>query len=116
MRKITDIWFRSEHSLEELKMLLDIQNPEFDAENYWEWVIGEIGDSRINMSRTHTVAPCNTDTRIFLLGSEQEFNEDLISSIIQSLQKGGIASISLGHWEYLSSNDYNRHESQNIRY
>ena len=40
MTPVTDIWFRSNLSLEALAEGLSLDDAEFDAENHWEWTRG----------------------------------------------------------------------------
>jgi hypothetical protein len=102
---ITDIWFRSARSLEEIADALGLVEVNYDAEDYWEWMIGTFGDVKLDVTRTHTCPPQQTDTRIFQVG-RGAFGKDLIDGIVSRLSPVASAPISCGRWVYRSGNDY----------
>ncbi|WP_327321396.1 hypothetical protein OG735_02080 [Streptomyces sp. NBC_01210] len=105
----TDIWFRSHLSLEELAAALDARVHITDVENYWAWVEADLAGIDINISRTHTMAPGKTDTRIFRSGyPSSAFPERTLRHLVAQLQHVGIDPIYLGKWRYLSGNEFDR--------
>lgn len=78
---VTDIWLRSGLRLAEIARRLALRDVIEDSENYWEWVIGTLGEVRMDISRTHTRLARRTDRRIFLLGTG-EFAGPLIAELV----------------------------------
>lgn len=112
MMKTTDIWFRSTCSLEEIADILGLADVSFDAEDYWEWAIGTLVVERIQLdiTRTHTVPPGLTETRIFRLDSES-FTDDHIKKISLTLLRIAITGVVWGEWRYSQGNDFQMIES-----
>jgi hypothetical protein len=83
-----------------------MQNLEADAENYWEWVIGTIGDIKLDITRTHTQRRWQVDTVIFLIGDEREFSEPLIARLVSRLHEFVTGSVYCGRWDYRSGDHF----------
>ena len=103
--KITDIWFRSKLPLAEIARRLGLRDVTDDAENYWEWVSGTLGDIRLNITRTHTQPAERVDTRIFLPG-EDDFSVVLLAELVERLQAFVPDSIVGGRWEHRAGNEF----------
>ncbi len=99
MMEITDIWFRSTCSLEEIADILGLAHVSFDTENYWEWAIGTLVVERIQLdiTRTHTEPPVLTETRKFRLDLES-FTDDHIKKISLTLLPIAIIGVFWGEW------------------
>lgn len=102
---ITDIWFSSEMTLEEIGHLFS-KNILYDAENYWEWIIFDLDGYKIDIT-----CPCESNEkskeyRIFLIDnsgypSKSEFSLELQDTIVKKLALGNINSIKMGRWKYI---------------
>ncbi|WP_374774982.1 hypothetical protein OG756_20765 [Streptomyces sp. NBC_01310] len=107
----TDVWFRSHHrTLEELATALGAEVVTVDEENYWEWVIADFAGVQIDITRTHTTAPEDTDTRIFPSPYMDlaSFPRHVIRELVTGLQRIGTDPIHVGEWVYLRDNDFDR--------
>lgn len=109
MSRITDIWFRSEKSLEEIAGILGLEDVAYENENYWEWVIGRYGQTKYDITRTHTKTAIEVDTRIFLCGRNRNFSEPLLDKVAGLLIDSGIAPVIYGAWIYVKGNEYDLH-------
>ena len=108
-KRITDLWFRTPLSLEQIAERLELTDVDVDSENYWEWVIGTAAGVRIDITRTHTVPAGTTDTRIFILTPEppiRSFDADLIDHLVVRLRRFVEGPISCGRWIYLRGDDF----------
>src|SRR5688572_9501225 len=103
--KVTDVWFRSGLKLREIAARLGLQGVTYDVENYWEWVIGTLGQVQLDITRTHTRPADQVDTRIFLL-DKPAFDEALIAELVGRLKQFVSGPIVCGRWEYRSGNDF----------
>ncbi len=108
---ITDIWFVSGASLEAIGAGLGLCDVESDAENYWEWVIGTVPgfpDTRLDITRTHTMLAGETNTRIFIWAGPPRvaFSTDLVELVAKHLRAMGIAPIHAGRWIYQRGNEF----------
>jgi len=100
--EVRDIWFRSTLSLAEITRRLGLQDVTADSENYWEWVIGTLGDVTLDITRTHTRRRWQVDTVIFLTGDEgnhREFSDVLIADIVGRLHSFVRGSVLCGRSE-----------------
>lgn len=102
--EVTDIWFRSRLSLAEVAQRLGLRDVTEDAENYWAWVIGTLGDARLDITRTHTRPAGIVDTRVFVL--DGAFTEPLLAELVGRLREFVPDAIRCGRWEYRSGNDF----------
>jgi hypothetical protein len=102
--EVTDIWFHSHLSLAEIARRLGLLDVTEDAENYWAWVIGGLGDVRLDITRTHTRPAGMVDTRVFLL--DGKFTEPLLAELVERLRAFVPGPIRCGRWEYRSGNDF----------
>jgi hypothetical protein len=91
--------------LEEIADALGLTEVSYDAENYWEWMIGTLGDVELDVTRTHTCPPELTDTCIFQV-SRGGFGKELIDVIVARLSPVTTAPIGCGRWLYRSGNHY----------
>ena len=82
---IFDIWFPSTYSLQRIAARLEMEYCQFDAENYWEWVIGSFEGIEIDITRTHTLPMDETETRIFRL-DHNAFSEQTKFKLIERLK------------------------------
>lgn len=104
---VDDLWFRTDLSLTDIGRGLGLIGIEEDDENYWSWIIGSLGALRIDVTRTHTVPPGSTDTRIFVLG-EDRISPTLRQLLIDRLHALGVSPVHYGTWRYLRGNDFDR--------
>ena len=102
---VTNIWFRSGISLPEIANRLRLSDVVHDSENYWEWVIGNFGESRIDIARTHTKRRHAADVRLFRLDNAP-IDIKLKDALIQELRKFVRRTIYCGRWNHLSGNDF----------
>ncbi|MFF3322391.1 hypothetical protein [Streptomyces sp. NPDC002889] len=103
----TDVWFRSHQSLEELAAAVGARVDIIDGENYWEWVIADLADIQIDITRTHTAPPEETDTRIFPYRYDlSSFPPHVLRQLVAGLQRIGIDPIYVGKWVYRQGNDF----------
>jgi hypothetical protein len=102
---ITDIWFRSSASLRSIAEQLQLSDVSYDLENYWEWVIGTLNGASLDITRTHTCPPADTDTRIFLLGN-RFFPPALTRELVLRLRALTSGPIYVGQWHYLSGDEF----------
>jgi prophage antirepressor-like protein len=109
MQKITHVWFVTEMNLYNLAHKLGMVNIEEDAENFWEWVTGELMGVTLDITRTHTVPPTKTDTRIFLLDKNNYFPDELLDILTKKLKILQISPLYLGSVKYISGNDFESH-------
>jgi hypothetical protein len=105
MDKVTDIWFRSGLSLEEITTFFNGKKNALDAENYWEWIVFGFEGHPMDITRTHKEPAAETDTRIFLLGSTRYFSDELIEKVCRKLTALKVNEIYLGSWVYATSGD-----------
>ncbi|MFI6006896.1 hypothetical protein ACIA98_42335 [Streptomyces sp. NPDC051366] len=108
-QEYTDVWFRTYLPLEDIAAALDAPVRTADGENYWEWVIADLAGIDIDITRTHTTAPENTDTRIFRVGHPtggREIPEHTLHQIVAGLQRAGVDPVYLGEWKYLDGNEF----------
>ncbi|HWG43485.1 MAG TPA: hypothetical protein VN688_11920 [Gemmataceae bacterium] len=84
--EITDIWFRSVCSLEQIAEALGLSDATYDAEDYWAWMIGTLANVELDVTRTHTCPAELTDTRIFQVDSGT-IGKDLIAEIVARLRR-----------------------------
>ena len=106
--EVRDIWFRSTLPLAEIARRLGLQDVTVDSENYWEWVIGTLGDVTLDITRTHTRRRWQVDTVIFLIGDEgnhREFSDLLIADVVGRLRSFVTGSVFCGRMEHCSGND-----------
>lgn len=102
---IVDIWFRTQKSLSQIGEHLQLSDVTYDAENYWEWVIGDFGGARIDITRTHTQPRASVYVRIFRLDNAP-FNDALKPQLIQALRRFVRGEIFCGRWIFTSGNDF----------
>jgi hypothetical protein len=98
--EVTDVWFRSNLSLAEFAMRLNLQDVTQDAEDNWTWVIGNLGDARLDITRTHTQPASKVDTRLFVL--DGTFTELLLAELVSRLRAFIAGPIRCGRWDYVS--------------
>jgi hypothetical protein len=106
MKDITDVWFVTKLDIEELAEKIGLSDIDADAENYWEWVTGSLIEFKLDITRTHTVPPEETETRIFLLEEKKQFTQELCDLIEERLKQLNIAPIHFGSWVYKQGNDF----------
>lgn len=102
--EVTDVWFRSRLRLDEIAQRLGLQHLTQDAENYWAWVIGNLGDTRLDITRTHTRPAGTVDTRLFVL--DGEFTEPLLIELVGRIRGFVTGPIWCGRWVYRTGNDF----------
>jgi hypothetical protein len=102
--EVTDVWFRSRLPLVEIARRLGLQDVTYNAEDYWAWVIGTLGDARLDVTRTHTQAAGTVNTRVFVLGGE--FTEPLLVELVSRLRAFNTGLIQCGRWEHRTGNDF----------
>ena len=103
--KITDIWFRSKLPLTEIARRLGLRDVTDDAENYWEWVSGTLGDTRLDITRTHTQPAERVDTRIFPPGADS-FPAALLAELVERLQVFVSGPVVGGRWTHRAGNEF----------
>ncbi|MCH9647615.1 MAG: hypothetical protein K0U98_05205 [Deltaproteobacteria bacterium] len=105
---VTDIWFRSSSSLEDLAAALHLKDYHYDCENYWEWIIGGLDAAKIDITRTHTMPAAETDTRIFRYEEDRKIEPSLETRIVEALHEHGIDDVISGEWLFTSENDFEK--------
>jgi hypothetical protein len=102
---VTDIWFRSELPLEAIAQRLGLHDIDEDAENYWEWVIGQRGETEINIARTHTRPPHLVETRVSL-ATFSAMPESLVTGLVRDLQVFVPGIVFCGRWRFREGNEF----------
>jgi hypothetical protein len=105
MISVTDIWFRSTQSLISLAAAVGLSSTVHDSEDFWEWVIGDLGDLRLDITRAHARAPKDTDVRIFRLDNG-EFDATLCDLLVLRVLPVSLGSVKCGRWLYRQGNDF----------
>lgn len=108
MDVITDIWFYTAYALPDLGHELGLTDINYDYENYWEWITGDVLGVSLDIIRTHTIRATNTPTRIFRLDSPPTFTQGVIELLVQRIKGVGVAPIMLGSWIYRSGNTFDQ--------
>ncbi|MGZ4973139.1 MAG: hypothetical protein ACXWDN_10295 [Limisphaerales bacterium] len=108
MPVLTDIWFRTNMELESLGQQIGLTDIQADAENYWCWIIGEFNDVLIDITRTHTVPPEQTDTRLFLYPRADDIAGDIADKLVSRLHALHISPVYLGSWVYKRGDEYEK--------
>ena len=111
--KITDIWFKTSLPLKSIGEIFGYNDIKVEGENYWEWIIVNLEGIALNITRSNTVPPKETDTRVFAYGPPA-FSQKNIAYITGKLQRQGISPIYVGHWNYLHGNEFNKKVDQEI--
>lgn len=93
--RVYDICFISGLRLNDIAEKLGLENPKFDAENRWEWVVGNVGRYRVDITRDHTVSPHTTPTRLFLV-PYTSFPEELCTQLVSAIHAFSDGQISIG--------------------
>jgi hypothetical protein len=75
----------------------------YDAENDWEWIIGELDGVEVDLTRRHKLPRFETDIRIFRL-DQREFTAE--QRDLARLRPLALGSIKYGRWIYRSGNDF----------
>lgn len=104
---IIDVWFRTELSLNAIALKRRLINVQFDCEDYWEWAIGTFVDTTLDITRTHTLPPDQTDTRIFLC-EKNEFPPTLLDNLLSCLGQFITGAIKCGRWIPQADNEFDR--------
>jgi hypothetical protein len=102
---VTDIWFRSTQSLISLAATVGLSSTVHDSEDFWEWVIGDLGDVRLDITRAHALARKDTDVRIFRLDSG-EFDAELRERFVLRVLPFSLGSVKCGRWLGREGNDF----------
>ena len=105
--KIEDIWFRCDRPLMEIAELVGLSSASHDHENYWEWVVGELRDHRIDITRTHKQPAGEVDTRLFLL-DEDLIGDSLKSELVERLAPVVSSGIKCGRWISRKGHDFEK--------
>ncbi len=101
---VKDIWFRSELPLDEIAQRLGLQDVIEDGEDYWNWIIGRLGDVKLDVTRTHIEPPELVETRIFAIGHE-EMPELLVADLARRVRSFVPGDIYCGKWWFLAGNE-----------
>jgi hypothetical protein len=115
MDAITDIWFYTAHALPDLGHALGLTDINYDHDNYWEWITGDLLGVALDSTRTHTILAAETPTRIFRLGHPPTFTPMVIELLVQRIKGVGVAPIMLGSWIYRSGNTFDQRLDHTIR-
>jgi hypothetical protein len=102
--EVTDVWFRSPLRLAEIARRVGLRDVTEDAESYWAWVIGTLGDARLDITRTHTRPAGMVDTRVFVL--DGKFTESVLAELVRRLRTFVSGTIACGQWVYRSGDDF----------
>ncbi|MGZ5519217.1 MAG: hypothetical protein ACXWJX_16085 [Limisphaerales bacterium] len=94
--------------LESLGQQIGLTDIQADAENYWCWIIGEFNDVLIDITRTHTVPPEQTDTRLFLYPRADDIAGDIADKLVSRLHALHISPVYLGSWVYKRGDEYEK--------
>jgi Leucine-rich repeat (LRR) protein len=109
--EISDVWFRSTLSLEEIATGLSAQDAERDEENYWEWIIAAFAGVHIDITRPRPeiAAPGDADTRVFRWGgSSRFFPEHTVRELVAGLRRIGVDPVHAGRWSYRGGEDFDK--------
>ena len=109
--RITDVWFRSALTLDEIARQLELRDVSLDYENHWEWVIGSLDGVALDVTRTHTEPAADTDTNIFILAREPpkpSFGAELLDELIGRLRRFVDGPIWCGRWMYVRGQEFDR--------
>ena len=95
----TDLWFRSELSLQELAKRLGLRDADFDYENVYEWIIAPFAGDRIDINRNHRDP--SAFTSIFLVGrshegGKREMGPAMQEALIETLRAAEITPVFVG--------------------
>ncbi len=102
----TEVWLTTEASLGDLCHSLRLTDVCFDAEDYWEWVIGDLDGTSVDVTRTHTRPQSKTLTRIFRV-DRKAFEPSEIATIIDRLKEMAFGSqICWGAWAFKLGHDF----------
>lgn len=97
MNEITDIWFKTNLSLDKLPLKLGFVLEEFDFENVWEWTISTFGELKLDICRDHTKKRLQTFTNIFRIDEHKKpFPEELLNHIVTKLSLLNITPVYFG--------------------
>jgi|tagenome__1003787_1003787.scaffolds.fasta_scaffold20406416_1 hypothetical protein len=95
---VRDIWFRTGLPLPDIARRIRLESDFFeDGEDYWNWVIGRLGDVELDITRTHTQPPELVETRIFEVG-HGILPESLVLEIVERLRPFVSSPIYSGRW------------------
>lgn len=106
MSGIKDLWFYTGLKLDEVASILEMSNISRDAENIWEWVLGEFEDATLDITRKRKELRVRTPTRILQVDHD-ELPDELVTQIVSRLRKVISDTIFCGEWEYLGGEDFN---------
>ncbi len=105
--RVTDLWFRSSHTLEEIAHALSLTDLEVDAEDQWEWVLGNVGAIRLDLTRAHVRPRRVSDVRIFRL-DEERLDAPLIALLVERCRPLALDAIKCGRWTHRAGNTFNK--------
>jgi hypothetical protein len=96
---VTDLWFRTGLSLQELANRLGLQDADFDYENVYEWIIAPFAGDRIDINRSHRDPEAFTS--IFLVGrsprgEKREIPTPLQETLIEALRSVEVMPVFVG--------------------
>ena len=98
MKHYTSLHFRTALSLDELAEIVEMNDPFFDCENEYEWVIGICdGIDKIDVCRSHKVQPIETETSIlrYAHAMESVIPKEVVQKIARRLITKGITEIEI---------------------
>ena len=110
---ITDIWFRSALSLEQLASVIGLSEPQSDVEDDWEWVVGYFDGIAVDVARQNSQPADTVETRIFRLDLEP-FSADQKTEIISRLRSVVTAPITLGRWVHIEDGQYDVQSDETV--
>jgi len=93
---VRKIWFRSKLGLMELAIELGFEEPHYDGENYWDWVIGTVNGIELDVCNSHTLPNAAQDTELYQTETD-EFEPDLKKLMIERLKDHVLDFIYCGH-------------------
>ncbi len=93
---IRQIFFTTALEIDDLAIHLGLRISDESSENYWMWVIGMLDGYELDITRTHTLPPKDTETKIFMLNHGGNFTNELMEKLISRLKLVGVTSIRLG--------------------
>lgn len=79
------IWFHTTLELMQLAAALGFEQPRYDGENYWDWVIGTVNGIELDICNSHTLPNAAQDTVLFQTETE-EFEPELKMLMIERLK------------------------------
>lgn len=106
---ITDLWFKTSQTLEQVADLFSVQKQSYDGKDSWEWVTGLLNGHKVNISRLRVQTA--TDIRIFLRSGLDEpapIPSALIDEVGKVCAKTKLRPLMLGTWRSRGTEEFDK--------